>query len=221
LLEPFSRRPFWEHAFVHSHSTNRKGSSAELKIAAAARGTRNPGPCADDRARAVRPRVRPRRALSSGPMQVGRRGRRRRRGVTLHLRLRPPKNHQRAAINIADRYDLGAVAQLGRALRWQRRGRGFESHQLHSSSDGVQSRVGAHGFRNLFGWYAECAPACEELLIIAAASPTSASAPPNRPSRPPRSSETTPQTGPGVKVIRSWLALGGRPHSQRRPVTLN
>jgi PD-(D/E)XK endonuclease len=83
----------------------------------------------------------------------------------LHLRLRPPKNHQRAAINIADRYDLGAVAQLGRALRWQRRGRGFESHQLHSSSDDAKSQVGAHEFRNLFGWYAERAAAGDEFLI--------------------------------------------------------
>jgi len=53
--------------------------------------------------------------------------------TALHLRLRPPNNAQRAAINWAAQYELshGAVAQLARAPRWHRGGQGFESPQLH------------------------------------------------------------------------------------------
>ena len=83
----------------------------------------------------------------------------------MHLRLGAPKNGQRAAINIGEDYELGAVAQLGRARRWQRRGHGFESRQLHSTAPAKTATVGAHEFRNLFGWYAERAAAGEEFLI--------------------------------------------------------
>jgi PD-(D/E)XK endonuclease len=56
-----------------------------------------------------------------------------RRGI--HLRLSPPRNAQRASINLASDFEFaGAVAQLGRAPRWQRGGQGFESPQLHSTS---------------------------------------------------------------------------------------
>jgi prevent-host-death family protein len=86
----------------------------------------------------------------------------------IQLRLRAPKNGQRAALNWASDFLLsGAVAQLGRARRWQRRGRGFESHQLHFDpveGSGVQE-VGAHQFRNHFGWYMERTVAGEEFLV--------------------------------------------------------
>ena len=85
-----------------------------------------------------------------------------RRGI--QLRLAPPKNGQRAGLNWAAEYELpGAVAQLGRASRWQREGRGFESHQLHSS--GAATIVGAHEFRNRFGWYMERAAAGETFTV--------------------------------------------------------
>jgi prevent-host-death family protein len=83
----------------------------------------------------------------------------------IQLRLSPPRNGQRAALNWAVDYELGAVAQLGRARRWQRRGRGFESHQLHSSTDSKDGEVGAHQLREKFGWYMERAAAGEEFLI--------------------------------------------------------
>lgn len=86
----------------------------------------------------------------------------------IQLRLRAPKNGQRAALNWASDFQLpGAVAQLGRARRWQRRGRGFESHQLHShrAEPLAVEEVGAHEFRNHFGWYMERAAAGEEFLI--------------------------------------------------------
>ena len=61
------------------------------------------------------------------------------RGV--HLRLEPPRNHQKVGINAADQYRMpGAVAQMARATRWQRVGRGFESRQLHPGSASLTSR---------------------------------------------------------------------------------
>jgi PD-(D/E)XK endonuclease len=90
-----------------------------------------------------------------------------------HLRLSPPRNGQRASINLAEDYKLaGAVAQLGRASRWHREGRGFESHQLHSLDTDADSvtpdevvEVGAHEFRNHFGWYMQRATAGETFLV--------------------------------------------------------
>jgi prevent-host-death family protein len=85
----------------------------------------------------------------------------------IQLRLRAPKNGQKAALNWASDLELsGAVAQLGRAPRWHRGGRGFESHQLHSppAKNGVE-QVGAHEFRNHFGWYMERTVAGEEFLV--------------------------------------------------------
>ena len=84
----------------------------------------------------------------------------------LHLRVAPTKNGQRAQLNWASDYRLsGAVAQLGRALPWHGRGRGFESHQLHSPTQTGQQVVGAHDFRNRFGWYMERSAAGEGFLV--------------------------------------------------------
>jgi prevent-host-death family protein len=83
----------------------------------------------------------------------------------MHLRLSPPRNGQRASLNWADQYKLsGAVAQLGRAPVWHTGGRGFESHQLHSPAPSGQT-VGAHEFRNHFGWYMERTVAGEEFVV--------------------------------------------------------
>jgi prevent-host-death family protein len=92
-------------------------------------------------------------------------------GVTgINLRVAATQNGQRASLHWARDYELpGAVAQLGRALPWHGRGRGFESHQLHqgepSETEAARHSVGAHEFRNLFGWYMERAAAGEEFLI--------------------------------------------------------
>jgi PD-(D/E)XK endonuclease len=72
----------------------------------------------------------------------------------LHLRLTPAKNGQLAGVRMASDYELGAVAQLEVAPRWQRGGRGFESRQLHSPPES-DAQVGAHEFRNLFGRFME------------------------------------------------------------------
>ena len=83
----------------------------------------------------------------------------------VQLRLNPPRNGQRAALNWAAAYQLeGAVAQLGRAPDRQSGGRGFESHQLHSSN-GAPEIVGAHEFREHFGWYMERASRGERFAI--------------------------------------------------------
>jgi prevent-host-death family protein len=88
----------------------------------------------------------------------------------IQLRLRPPKNSQRASINLADEYTFpGAVAQ------WEERRYGIPegggssppsstgSAERQSGPDAVE--VGAHEFRNHFGWYMERAAAGEEILI--------------------------------------------------------
>ena len=86
----------------------------------------------------------------------------------LHLRVAATRNGQRASLHWAREHELpGAVAQLGRASEWHSEGRGFESHQLHShptENSGVQE-VGAHKFRNLFGWYMQRAAAGEEFFV--------------------------------------------------------
>jgi prevent-host-death family protein len=81
------------------------------------------------------------------------------------LRLTPPKNGQRACLNRAVDFELaGAVAQLDRATRWQRVGQGFESPQLHSPPPEA-FQVGAHEFRNHFGYYLEKAGEGHEVLV--------------------------------------------------------
>ena len=84
----------------------------------------------------------------------------------LHLRVGPPRNGQLAQLNWAADHRLsGAVAQLGRACGWQPQGRGFESHQLHSPVQPPQQMVGAHDFRQRFGWYMERSAAGQEFLV--------------------------------------------------------
>jgi prevent-host-death family protein len=57
------------------------------------------------------------------------------------LRREPPRNGQRAALNWASDYELGAIAQLGERV------------------------AGAHEFRERFGWYMERAAAGEEIRV--------------------------------------------------------
>jgi prevent-host-death family protein len=85
-------------------------------------------------------------------------------GMTgIHLRLAPTRNGQRASVHFAADYRLGAVAQLGRAFGWQPKGRGFESHQLHSSTR--PPSIGAEDFRLKLGSYMERSAAGESFVI--------------------------------------------------------
>jgi prevent-host-death family protein len=82
----------------------------------------------------------------------------------LNLRLGPARNGQRAGVHFADDYTLGAVAQLAERCHGMAEARG--SNPLSSTpSDGSSTVIGAHEFRNRFGWYMERAAAGEPILV--------------------------------------------------------
>ena len=99
---------------------------------------------------------------------------------SVHLRLAAAKNGQRACLHWAAEYELpGAVAQLGRAPAWHAGGRGFESHQLHSRDGPAEVvTVGAHEYRERFGWYMERAAGGERFLITRRGKPYARLVPP-------------------------------------------
>jgi prevent-host-death family protein len=86
----------------------------------------------------------------------------------LTLRLAPPRNNQRAALNLAAEYEFrGAVAQLAERRRGTAEARG--SNPLSSTIDRAAVEpaiaVGAHEFRNHFGYYMEQAAAGAEVTV--------------------------------------------------------
>ena len=85
---------------------------------------------------------------------------------TLSLRLSLPRNGQRAGLHFADEYDFGAIAQLEEHLSGTQ-GVGGSSPPSSTSTGALEAPVsiGAHEFRNRFGWYMERAAAGEELLV--------------------------------------------------------
>lgn len=87
---------------------------------------------------------------------------------TLQLRLRPTRNGQRAALHFAEKYRLGAVAQLAERSNGIRKVGGSNppsSTNKISSSVSASEEVGAHKFRNHFGYYMEQAAAGTDILI--------------------------------------------------------
>jgi prevent-host-death family protein len=88
-----------------------------------------------------------------------------RRGI--QLRVTPPKNGQRACLNLSVDFELpGAVAQLEERLPGRQQARG--SSPLSSTSPPAPPdvlRVGAHEFRNHFGYYLERAADGHEVLV--------------------------------------------------------
>ncbi len=84
---------------------------------------------------------------------------------SFQLRLQPTKNAQRAAVNWAKNYSLGAVAQLGERRHGMAEVRG--SSPLSSTSGAVDGLnvIGANAFRDRFGYWMERAAAGEEILI--------------------------------------------------------
>ena len=83
----------------------------------------------------------------------------------LHLRLRPPKNRQRAALNWASQYEFGAVAQLGERLGGTQEATGSSPVSSTAHTAPQAEIVGAHDFRCLFGWYAQRAAAGHEIIV--------------------------------------------------------
>ena len=88
--------------------------------------------------------------------------------MALQLRLAPPKNGQKASIHLAADYELGAVAQLGERCHGMAEVRGsspLSSTSLDPAPDPARTTVGAHEFRNRFGWYMERAAGGEEIRV--------------------------------------------------------
>jgi prevent-host-death family protein len=101
--------------------------------------------------------------------------------AALSLRLAPARNGQRAALNWADQYRLGAVAQLAERRRGTAEARG--SNPLSSTSEASAAapaveEVGAHQFRNHFGYYLERAAAGNEVLVSRRGKPHARLCPP-------------------------------------------
>jgi prevent-host-death family protein len=87
---------------------------------------------------------------------------------SIQLRLKPPRNGQRAALHFAEKYRIGAVAQLAERCRGTAEAEGSSpsSSTTQNTSDVQASEeVGAHKFRNHFGYYMEQAAAGAEILI--------------------------------------------------------
>lgn len=86
----------------------------------------------------------------------------------IFLRLEPAKNNQRAALNWAADYEFpGAVAQLAERSDGIRKAEGSNPSSSTSDLAAMPSaeEVGAHEFRNHFGYYMERAAAGAEILI--------------------------------------------------------
>jgi prevent-host-death family protein len=82
----------------------------------------------------------------------------------VRLRIDPPKNAQRACINLASEYRLGAIAQLGERPAGSREVVGSSPTSSTSSPDG-SSVIGANEFRDRFGYWIERASGGTEVLI--------------------------------------------------------
>jgi prevent-host-death family protein len=101
---------------------------------------------------------------------------------TVWLRTDRAKNGQRAALNWASDYELpGAVAQLAERFAGSEEARG--SNPLSSTLEAAATaaaveEVGAHQFRNHFGYYLERAAAGTEVLISRRGKPHARLCPP-------------------------------------------
>jgi prevent-host-death family protein len=83
---------------------------------------------------------------------------------SLDLRLKPTKNGQRACLNLAVDFELpGAIAQLGERLHGMQEVAG--SSPASSTSPPETLHVGAHEFRNHFGYYLERAADGHEIRV--------------------------------------------------------
>jgi PD-(D/E)XK endonuclease len=86
----------------------------------------------------------------------------------VQLRFAPARNGQRAALHFADEYELGAVAQLEERRHGMAEAEGSSpssSIDQDVLSESAFDEVGAHEFRNPFGYYLEKAAAGTEILV--------------------------------------------------------
>lgn len=83
----------------------------------------------------------------------------------LQLRLSPPLNGQKAALHYAEEHEFpGAVAQLEERLAGSEEARGSSPLSSTPAPEGITT-VGAHQFRNRFGFYMERAERGEEIVV--------------------------------------------------------
>jgi hypothetical protein len=83
------------------------------------------------------------------------------------LRLSPARNGQRAGLHFADDHALGAIAQLEERSAGSRKVGGSSPPSSIPTAAGLErgtTTIGAHEFRNRFGWYMERAGAGEDIL---------------------------------------------------------
>jgi prevent-host-death family protein len=97
------------------------------------------------------------------------------------LRLSGTKNNQRAALNWAADYELGAVAQLAERLNGIQEAGGSSPPSSTRIPNPDHVEVGAHEFRNRFGWYMQRAAGGERLLITRRNKPFARLLPPDTP----------------------------------------
>ena len=95
---------------------------------------------------------------------------------SIHLRLGPTRNGQRAALRFAADYEFGAIAQQAERLRGTQEVAG--SNPASSTEEATSTTVGAHEFRNLFGWYIQRVAAGEEFLVTRRGKPFARLSPP-------------------------------------------
>jgi hypothetical protein len=84
------------------------------------------------------------------------------------MRLTPPRNNQRACINLAEDYEFaGAVAQLGehRAGSAKVRGSSPLSSTSSSSSEPTPISVGSNPFRDQLGYWMDVVAAGQEVIV--------------------------------------------------------
>jgi prevent-host-death family protein len=97
---------------------------------------------------------------------------------TMHLRLGPARNGQRAGLNFAAEFRLGAVAQLGERRRGTPKATGSSPVSSTLVAIAPPVTLGAHEFRNHFGWYVERSAAGESFLITRRGKPYARLMPP-------------------------------------------
>ena len=86
--------------------------------------------------------------------------------VAVHLRLDPPRNGQRGGVNFAADYEFaGAVAQLEERLSGTQEAGGSSPPSSTSLREQTSHTVGAHEFRNHFGYWLERAVAGDHVIV--------------------------------------------------------
>jgi prevent-host-death family protein len=86
--------------------------------------------------------------------------------ASVQLRLRSPRNNQRACINLADDFDfVGAIAQLGERLGGTQEVVGSIPTSSTPLLDRMPTVVGSNPFRDRLGYWMDRVAAGEEVIL--------------------------------------------------------